>query len=235
MKPPAVTSDNIRRLCEALGYSFIRTDWLLLALTHRSVSGNNNNERLEFLGDSILNFIIADYLYQAFPEEKEGRLSRLRSSLVRQDTLAELARELKLGDYLRLGPGELKSGGFRRDSILADTVEAILGAIYRDCGDMSRCQTLVLAWFGQRLQAVGEEANLKDSKSRLQEFLQSRHQPLPMYTVVSVDGEAHNQHFMVSAQIPGLEELTWGEGVSRRHAEQEAAAKALKLLNVRDS
>jgi ribonuclease-3 len=230
----AVNNEHIRRLSEALGYQFIETDWLVLALTHRSVSGNRNNERLEFLGDSILNFIIADYLYQTFPEEKEGRLSRLRSSLVKQDTLAELARDLKLGDYLRLGPGELKSGGYRRDSILADTVEAILGAIYRDCGNMDRCHALVLAWFGPRLQAVGEEATLKDSKSRLQEYLQSRHLALPSYTVVSVDGEAHNQHFMVSAQIPGLEELTWGEGASRRHAEQEAAAKALVLLNVKE-
>jgi len=230
-KPPAL-SDGLRRLTEALGYQFAHIDWLLLALTHRSVSGNRNNERLEFLGDSILNFIIADYLYQKFPQEQEGRLSRLRSSLVRQDTLAELARDLKLGDYLNLGPGELKSGGFRRDSILADTVEAILGGIYRDCGDMRRCETLVLGWYGSRLQALDAEVVLKDSKSRLQEYLQSRHQPLPNYTVLSIAGEAHNQHFVVSCQVPGLEQVTEGQGPSRRHAEQEAAAAALLLLRV---
>lgn len=219
----------------ALGYQFQQTEWLLLALTHRSVSGNRNNERLEFLGDSILNFIIADYLYLHFPQEKEGKLSRLRASLVKQDTLAELARDLKLGDYLHLGPGELKSGGFRRDSILADAVEAILGAIYRDCGDMRRCETLVLAWFGARLDAVDSEATIKDSKSRLQEWLQSRRLPLPTYTVVSIEGEAHNQHFRVECQVHGLSEVTRGEGPSRRYAEQEAAAAALKFLDIRDS
>lgn len=219
----------------ALGYPFQQTEWLLLSLTHRSVSGSRNNERLEFLGDSILNFVVADYLYQQFPQEKEGRLSRLRASLVKQDTLAELARDLKLGDYLLLGPGELKSGGYRRDSILADAVEAILGAIYRDCGDMRICEQRVLAWFGDRLEKVGQESSIKDSKSRLQEWLQSRRQPLPTYTVVSIEGEAHNQHFCVECSVPGLTEVTRGEGPSRRYAEQEAAQAALRLMDVRDS
>ena len=232
MKKTPALSDGLRRLMQALGYQFDHIDWLLLALTHRSVSGNRNNERLEFLGDSILNFIIADYLYQKFPQEQEGRLSRLRSSLVRQDTLAELARDLKLGDYLNLGPGELKSGGFRRDSILADTVEAIIGGIFRDCGDMRVCSELILGWYGGRLQALDAEVVLKDSKSRLQEYLQSRHQPLPTYTVLSIDGEAHNQHFVVTCQVPGHDQQTRGEGASRRHAEQEAAAAALQLLQV---
>lgn len=230
-KTPAVT-EGLRRLMEVLGYHFTHVDWFLLALTHRSVSGNRNNERLEFLGDSILNFIIADYLFLKFPQEQEGRLSRLRSSLVRQDTLADLARELKLGEHLSLGPGELKSGGFRRDSILADTLEAIIGAIYRDCGDMRRCEALVLGWYGGRLNNLDSEMVLKDSKSRLQEYLQSRHQPLPTYIVLSVVGEAHNQHFVVACQVPGLAQQTEGQGSSRRVAEQEAAAAALQSLQV---
>lgn len=224
-----------QRLLQALGYSFSDTGWLELALTHRSVSGSRNNERLEFLGDSILNFVIADFLYQRFPGENEGRLSRLRAMLVKQETLASVARDLCLGDYLKLGPGELKSGGFRRESILADTVEALLGAIYRDCGDMPRCAERILAWFGDRLDAVGQEAVLKDSKSRLQEWLQGRRQPLPVYSVVDISGEAHNQSFRVSCDVPGLALPTLGEGPSRRHAEQEAAAAALQQLGIQDS
>lgn len=214
----------------ALGYTFRDTAWLLLALTHRSVSGNHNNERLEFLGDSILNFLVADWLYQRFPDEKEGRLSRLRATLVKQDTLAELAREFKLGDYLLLGPGELKSGGFRRDSILADTVEAVLGAIYRDCVSMETCEARIRAWYGNRIEALAEATVIKDSKSRLQELLQSRRLELPVYSVVSIEGEAHNQHFTVECQVPGLPDLTRGAGPTRRHAEQDAAAAALLLM-----
>jgi ribonuclease-3 len=220
---------------QALGYEFRDPEWLALALTHRSVSGSRNNERLEFLGDAILNFVIADFLFRQFPAEKEGRLSRLRASLVKQEALAVLARDLKLGDHLKLGPGELKSGGFRRESILADTVEAILGAIYRDCGDMRRCGELVLAWYGDRLDQVGQDAVIKDSKSRLQEFLQGRRFPLPVYTVVDIQGEAHNQFFHVTCQVPGLEAPTTGRGPSRRHAEQEAAAVALRQLGIQDS
>lgn len=215
---------------KALGYQYQDMNWLFLALTHRSVSGNHNNERLEFLGDSILNFLIADWLYERFPAEKEGRLSRLRATLVKQDTLAELAREFKLGDYLLLGPGELKSGGFRRDSILADAVEAILGAIYRDCGDMRVCEGLIRRWYGNRIEDLADETVIKDSKSRLQELLQSRRLELPIYTVVSIEGEAHNQHFTVECQVPCLTEVTVGDGPSRRHAEQDAAAAALLLM-----
>lgn len=232
MKKTTAPNELPARLIQALGYQFNDPFWLQLALTHRSVSGNRNNERLEFLGDSILNFVIADYLFQHFPEQQEGRLSRLRSQLVRQDTLALVARELKLGDYLKLGPGELKSGGFRRDSILADALEAIIGAIFRDCGDMACCATLILGWFAPRLQDLDPSLVLKDSKSRLQEHLQSRHQPLPSYSVLSIEGEPHNQHFVVSCQIPGQEQPTRGEGASRRHAEQDAAAAALRLLNI---
>ncbi|HEX6592631.1 MAG TPA: ribonuclease III [Moraxellaceae bacterium] len=229
------SDDQTWRLLQALGYEFKDRSWLDLALTHRSVSGSRNNERLEFLGDSILNFVIADFLYQRFPDEKEGRLSRLRASLVKQETLASVARDLALGDYLRLGPGELKSGGYRRESILADTVEAVLGAIYRDCGDMRLCAGRVQAWFGDRLETTDQESAVKDSKSRLQEWLQGRRQPLPVYTVVEISGEAHNQAFRVSCEVPGLAAPTEGDGPSRRHAEQEAAAAALQQLGIRNN
>lgn len=239
-RPIAVSSTiqskhQLQRLLHALGYQFRDQAWLELALTHRSVSGSRNNERLEFLGDSILNFVIADFLYQRFPGENEGRLSRLRALLVKQETLASVARELQLGDYLHLGPGELKSGGFRRESILADTVEAVLGAIYRDSGDMVLCAARVQAWFGSRLDGVAQETVLKDSKSRLQEWLQGRRQPLPVYSVTEISGEAHNQSFRVRCEVPGLAAATQGEGPSRRHAEQEAAAAALEQLGIRDS
>ncbi|MCD6060295.1 MAG: ribonuclease [Moraxellaceae bacterium] len=220
---------------EALGYEFRDFAWLELALTHRSVSGARNNERLEFLGDSILNFLIADALYDRFPQENEGRLSRLRALLVKQDTLAGVARDLRLGEYLRLGAGELKSGGYRRESILADTVEAVLGAIYRDSSSIETCRERLLAWFGNRLDLVGQETVIKDSKSRLQEFLQGRRQVLPVYTVVSIDGEAHNQSFQVTCEVAGLVAPTTGSGPSRRHAEQEAAAAALRELGIQDS
>lgn len=228
-------NDQTRRLVEALGHEFKDPAWLELALTHRSVSGSRNNERLEFLGDSILNFLIADYLYDRFPQENEGRLSRLRALLVKQDTLASVARDLRLGDHLRLGAGELKSGGYRRESILADTVEAVLGAIYRDTGDIEVCRVRLHAWFGARLEDVGQETVIKDSKSRLQEFLQGRRLPLPVYTVVGIDGEAHNQSFQVTCEVPGLPAPTAGQGASRRQAEQEAAAEALRLLGVKDT
>lgn len=222
-----------QRLEARLGYSFQDKSWLELALTHRSVSGNHNNERLEFLGDSILNFAVADFLYQQFPREKEGVLSRYRAQLVKQDTLAEVARDLALGDHLLLGAGELKSGGFRRESILADAVEAVLGGIYRDSGSMEQCAQCVKKWLGDRLVRVGSETTIKDSKSQLQELLQSRHQTLPVYEVIRTEGEAHNQSFVVSCMAPGLEKPTQGQGNSRRQAEQEAAAQALIFLGIR--
>lgn len=235
MSSSLISDDKIRRLMQALGYEFRDLAWLELALTHRSVSGARNNERLEFLGDSILNFLTADSLYDRFPQENEGRLSRLRAMLVKQDTLADMARDLDLGEYLRLGAGELKSGGFRRESILADTVEAVLGAIYRDSGSIEVCRERLLAWFGNRLESVGQETVIKDSKSRLQEYLQGRRLVLPVYTVVSIEGEAHNQSFQVSCEVSGLATPTTGSGPSRRHAEQEAAAAALRQLGIQDS
>lgn len=198
------------------------------ALTHRSYS-RKNNERLEFLGDAILNCTIAQQLFDRFPKAREGQLSRLRAHLVKGETLAELAREFELGECLRLGSGELKSGGFRRDSILADAVEAIIGAISLDSA-MARAQDVIVEWYQARLSDLNLTDNIKDSKTRLQEFLQSRKYPLPNYTVRSVTGEAHEQTFTVDCEVEGLDQPTVGEGNSRRIAEQEAARAALKAL-----
>ena len=217
-------------LAKKLGYLFKDESLIELAVTHRS-HGKRNNERLEFLGDSILNFVIAEALYAKFPEAKEGQLSRLRAQLVKGETLAELAREMKLGDFLRLGSGELKSGGFRRDSILADTVEAIIGAIYLD-SDMDSCRPYILDWYQSRLDQTTLQDTQKDSKTRLQEFLQSRRAPLPGYELISVTGEAHKQTFEIRCNVSLLEQSTEGKGSSRRQAEQEAARKALEQLKV---
>ena len=222
---------SYQRLYRDLSYVFKDENLLKLALTHRSVSGNHNNERLEFLGDSILGMIIAEYLYKQFPKEKEGRLTRLRANLVKQDSLAQIARYLKLGDYLHLGAGELKSGGFRREYILADTLEAILGAIYLDSCSIDICRECVLLWYGQRLQDVAQEAVLKDPKSRLQEYLQARHLSLPVYTVSAILGEDHNQTFQVQCVVNTIAPVQ-ANGSSRRHAEQAAATQMLKQLGI---
>lgn len=222
---------EIARLQKKLGHEFSNQSLLALALTHRSF-GSRNNERLEFLGDSIVNFVIAEALYERFPDAKEGQLSRLRARMVRGATLAELGREFELGDSLRLGSGELKSGGFRRESILADAVEAIIGAIYLDAG-MAVCHQRIRSWFTTRLDKLSttDEQN-KDPKTRLQEYLQARQQPLPKYQVTDIQGEAHDQHFSVICQLGCLDEPSKGEGSSRRGAEQQAARNALKLLGV---
>ncbi|MCH1918423.1 ribonuclease III [Shewanella sp. A3A] len=219
---------NIGRLCRTLGYSFNDESLLLQALTHRSAA-NNHNERLEFLGDSILSIIISDALYRQFPKATEGDLSRMRASLVRGDTLAKVAKEFQLGDYLTLGPGELKSGGFRRESILADAVEAIIGAIYLD-SELETVRGLLLGWYEQRLQEIKPGLSQKDAKTQLQEYLQGDKKPLPEYEVVSVEGEAHNQRFTVECRIEGQANAVTGVGSSRRKAEQQAAAQALELL-----
>jgi ribonuclease III len=215
------------RLEQHLGYRFTDTALLQKALTHRS-AGSANNERLEFLGDAILGCVIAGELYQQFPKASEGRLSRLRASLVRRESLAEIARHLEIGQYLQLGPGERKSGGQRRDSIMSDTVEALFGAIYLD-SDFTTCRQCILALFSTRLGELSETAVLKDPKTRLQEFLQARRQPLPEYAVIDVSGEAHAQFFRVSCRVEGCAPAT-GEGVSRRQAEQDAAARILEQL-----
>ncbi len=223
-------TEKLQHLQRAIGYEFDSVELLQLALTHRSYGGQNN-ERLEFLGDSILNFVIADYLYSRFPEAREGQLSRLRARMVKGVTLAEISREFNLGEYLRLGTGELKSGGFRRESILADALESIIGAIYLD-SSFERSQERVLVWFQSRLDNLSLKDTSKDSKTRLQEFLQGRQKELPRYEVVSVEGKAHAQVFHVTCHVEDLTEATQGIGSSRRVAEQKAAKKALALLGI---
>jgi len=223
---------DLDRLQRRIGYQFRDPERLLLALTHRS-HGNHNNERLEFLGDSIVNMVIAEYLFQHFEKAREGQLSRLRARMVKGVTLAEIGREFELGNYLRLGSGELKSGGYRRESILADAVESIIGAIYLD-SDFETCRAQVLRWFEHRLKGLNLQDTQKDPKTRLQEYLQSRQFPLPKYDVISVEGEAHAQTFHVSCALPSLDRTTTGVGSSRRIAEQQAARNALKALGVEE-
>lgn len=219
---------QLERLRRALGYEFSDPDLLDVALRHRS-AGAMHNERLEFLGDSVLNFVIASALYRRFPAATEGMLSRMRASLVKGDTLAEIARELELGEYLHLGSGELKSGGFRRGSILADAFEALIGAVYED-GGIGAAQDLVLRFFESRLDESRPAMALKDPKTRLQEFLQARGRPLPEYRVAEVQGQAHNQTFTVECLVEGLDGPSLGTGSSRRKAEQRAAEQALERL-----
>lgn len=220
--------DRLARLEKAFHYRFSRRDLLESALTHRSV-GKDNNERLEFLGDGVLNFIIAHHLFERFPAASEGELSRLRAHLVRGLTLAVLAREHQLGEYLRLGPGEQKSGGFRRDSILAGAMEAVIGAVYLD-GGFDAARDMVLALYQAALSGLSLDQGLKDPKTRLQEYLQSRGWPLPEYQVLSAEGDAHAQVFKVACVISEPACATEGTGGSRRKAEQAAASAALTLL-----
>ena len=221
-------NDKLSRLEQKLGYPFQNKDLLVRAITHRS-AGSRHNERLDFLGDSILSLVIAEVLYHRFPNVSEGDMSRMRATLVREKTLAELAREFALGDYLILGPGELKSGGYRRESILADTVEALIGAIYLD-SDLDGIRTLMLNWYNERLDSIRPGVEQKDPKTRLQEFLQGRRRPLPTYAVTDVKGEAHNQQFTVECAIDDIEAAFVGVGSSRRKAEQAAAERALEQL-----
>lgn len=217
----------------ALGYRFVDYGLLEQALTHRS-KGGRNYERLEFLGDSILNFVIAESLYDRFPRADEGNLSRARARLVRKETLAEIARERGFGDHLVLGGGELKSGGFNRDSILADSVEAVIGAIYKD-GGMDAAQAFIQRAYARLLDAVHPDKLPKDPKTRLQELLQERGEMTPTYRLLEVTGQPHAQHFLVECVVDGLERPVRGEGASRRKAEQAAAAEAYGLLTGSDA
>jgi|TARA_B110000014_G_C20063664_1_gene554125 ribonuclease-3 len=219
---------HIEQLEKILNYHFIDNSLLELALTHRSFQGKNN-ERLEFLGDSILNFIIAELLFKKFSLLPEGDLSRLRSQLVKAATLSEIGILLNLGDYLILGEGELKSSGWRRPSILADSVEAIIGAIFID-GGISAASDLIKGWFKERIDSIDPNDIQKDSKSILQELLQARKIGLPEYNVVAIEGEAHCQNFKVSCSILKLGLSIEGEGTSRKIAEQNAAEDVLKKL-----
>jgi ribonuclease III len=212
----------------SFGYVFRNAALCAAALTHRS-AGGDHNERLEFLGDSILNCSVARLLYDAHPEADEGELSRLRASLVSGDTLARIAGELGLGEHLRLGGGELKSGGFRRASILADALEAMLGAIFLDSG-FEAAAAAVQRLIESRMSDLPSAALLKDPKTRLQELLQGRGLALPVYTLTAVAGDAHDQSFTISCEVPVLELAAVGEGASRRRAEQLAAARLLDLL-----
>lgn len=200
-----------------------------MALTHRS-AGSENNERLEFLGDSILGFVIAQKLFDNFPHSSEGVLSRLRANLVNQETLAEVARNLQIGDYLRLGSGELKSGGFRRDSILSDALEAIMGALFKDQG-INACQEFILKLFAEKIDNLTLDNWQKDPKTQLQELMQSKKMELPEYILTSMSGLAHEQLFSVKCSIAQLNKFCIGSGASRKKAEQSAAEQMLQLLN----
>ena len=219
----------IDKLERKIAYSFNKPEFLTQALTHRSMGGSHN-ERLEFLGDSLLGMFIAEALYNKFPAVSEGDLSRMRATLVRGQTLAELAIEFQLGDHLYLGPGELKSGGFRRESILADAVEAIIAAVYLDSG-MDSCKKLVINWYQQRLDTIKPGNSQKDPKTQLQEWVQGRRLALPVYEVLQVTGQAHNQKFTMSCRVEGIDQQLMGVGTSRRKAEQDAAHKALEIIN----
>jgi ribonuclease-3 len=217
-----------RWLREQLSYEARDLDLFRAALTHRSATGANN-ERLEFLGDAVINLVIAQTLYGAYPQADEGDLSRLRARLVSAAPLAEIALALGLGAALQLGAGELKTGGFRRESILADALEALCGAIFLDRG-LEAVQPVVARLFAARIAQLPDPQTLKDAKTRLQEYLQSRSLDLPGYAVFAVHGEDHAQTFSVRCEVPGLALTTHGEGSSRRRAEQEAAARMLAAI-----
>jgi ribonuclease-3 len=201
---------------------------MIMALTHRSFS-SQHNERLEFLGDSVLSFLIANELYKRFPRIDEGDLSRLRAQLVKESSLSTIATSMGLGEFIRLGEGELKSAGWRRPSILADTFESIIGAIYLD-GGIEPTHEFVLRFFETQLNEIDPKLIQKDPKTLLQELLQSKKSDLPIYTVVSIEGEAHSQIFTIECQIKKSNIKTQGVGNSRRIAEQEAASKAYQLM-----
>lgn len=219
--------DRDQGISRQLGYQFKQQELLSQALTHRS-HGTLNNERLEFLGDSVLNCVIATRLYQRYPRLPEGDLSRLRAYLVKEQTLSEIANGLELGEYLRLGEGELKSGGFRRPSILADALEALFGAVYLDSGFAS-AEAVIVSLYDALLENLDPKTLGKDPKTLLQEYLQGRKISLPQYLVIAVHGEAHEQHFEVECVIPELDIRSLGEGHSRRSAEQNAAKTAYQL------
>lgn len=216
-------------LLKKIDYQFKQPELLQVALTHRS-KGGDHNERMEFLGDAVVNFVIAEILYHRFPKATEGDLSRWRASLVNRDTLAELAKKYDLGHYLLLGPGETRSGGSERLSILSCAMEALIGAVYIDGGydTVSKC---IAGCFDELINALSSAASHKDPKTLLQEHLQSHRLALPVYTVESIEGEAHQQVFIVSCQVDGISSKSMGKGTSRRRAEQDAAQAMLEVLN----
>ncbi len=215
-------------LTDRIGHHFADPALRQRALTHRSASGRNN-ERLEFLGDGLVNVIVAEALYLRHPVADEGWLTRARAQLVREATLAGIARELQLGEQLELGPGELKSGGYRRDSILADALEALIGAIHLDAG-FETCRRIVLGWFASRLESLTATGTEKDAKTRLQEWLQGRALPLPEYVLVDTRGEEHDKVFDVLCRLASPQIEAVADGSSRRQAEQRAAVRVLEQL-----
>jgi len=221
-----------RWLQERLGCSLADAGLLQRALTHRS-HGPDNNERLEFLGDAVLSFVVAELLFQALPQATEGELSRYRASVVSGDALASVALSLGLGEHLRLGEGELKSGGHRRASILADTLEALFGAVYLERG-LDTARAVAARLFRQQLAELPQAEHLKDAKTRLQEWLQGRGYGRPIYTVMEISGEPHEQRFRVRCDLSELAVAAEAEGSSRRRAEQEAALRVLEDPAVKD-
>ncbi len=224
---------NYQSLSKDLGYTFKDSAWLELALTHRSM-GATNNERLEFLGDSILNFVVAQELYTRFGTASEGQLTRMRAHFICEDMLSVLAKACNLGKYIILGAGEQRSGGHQRASILADALEAIIGAIYLDSGsDLRIVQSVVLKWYGDKFEAFNDKKlqNSKDPKTVLQELLQAKKLHLPEYNIIKVDGDRHDQTFYIECKVVLLPGPVQGIGSSRRKAEQMAAEQVLELLN----
>ena len=222
---------KLEKIQKILKYNFSQIELLEQALTHRSFSHGFNNERLEFLGDSVLSLVISENIYQREPTASEGELSRIRASLVKQEALAQVARDINLGDYIKLGSGELKSGGFRRSSILSDTLEAILGAIYLDAG-FEQARETTIALYQDYLRNLPDVKSQKDAKTRLQEHMQSKQIDLPEYLLVQTVGKSHDQTFTVTCKIESLGLQSTGKGLSRKKAEQDAACKALQQLKL---
>ncbi len=220
---------QLGRLSEAIGYVFKDQSLLEQALTHRSYEGRAHNERLEFLGDAVLNCVIASALFQRFPECSEGELTRLRASLVKGETLAKIALEMNLGHVMNLGLGELNTGGFRRHSTVEDALEALIGAIYLDA-DFMAIEKLILQWFASRLDRVDVKDIPSDYKSQLQEYLQAKGLSLPRYEVLRQEGPEHAKVFWIGCQVPDLNLVAEAEGPSKKNAEQQAAHKI--LLNI---
>lgn len=215
-------------LLAKLKYQFTEPKLLKVALTHRS-RGGEHNERLEFLGDAVVNFVIAEILYQQFPKATEGELSRWRATLVNRDALADVAKQFELGKYIFLGPGELRSGGSERQSILSCAMEAVIGAVYLD-GGFDAARNCILQWYDAMLKTLSSAASHKDPKTMLQEFLQGQRMALPVYAVEAIQGEAHQQLFTISCQVEGVPAKTFGKGTSRRRGEQDAAQAMLEVL-----
>lgn len=226
-----IKKKEINHLQKKMKYNFSKIQILKQALTHRSAN-SKNNERLEFLGDSILNLIITNNLYHRFPHINEGNMSRMRSKLVREKTLVKIAKKFNIGKCLYLGVGEFKNEGFKKESILANAIEAIIGGIFLD-SNYKNTEKIILNWYLHLLINIIPGEKQKDPKTRLQEYLQGYHLPLPNYLLFQINGEAHNQQFTVHCKIPNFQKTIQGIGSSKRKAEQKAAKKALKILKIK--